>query len=187
MLSRIRDLGELATAVGQAQVGSAKPSNMRHPALARRRWRRLAAALRRPCGSRRAEPRAPPFSRRHSKAGPASPVVRNAVSGLYGASLLLRRHQHFLRLAGVHGPLLRCGQGRPENVATANLRMWKETNIAGVFMAPILPYMLVALIIYRPFYGPFWCGCASGAGPGTRRWPKRDCMSASCRILVAFF
>lgn len=26
--------------------------------------------------------------------------------------------------------------------------MWKETNIAGVFMAPILPYMLVALIIY---------------------------------------
>lgn len=26
--------------------------------------------------------------------------------------------------------------------------MWKETNIAGVFMAPILPYMLVALMIY---------------------------------------
>ncbi len=26
--------------------------------------------------------------------------------------------------------------------------MWKETNIGGVFMAPILPYMLVALIIY---------------------------------------
>ena len=26
--------------------------------------------------------------------------------------------------------------------------MWKETNIGGVFMAPILAYMLVALIIY---------------------------------------
>ena len=26
--------------------------------------------------------------------------------------------------------------------------MWKETDIAGVFMAPILPYMLVALILF---------------------------------------
>ncbi len=26
--------------------------------------------------------------------------------------------------------------------------MWKETDIAGVLMAPILPYMLVALALY---------------------------------------
>ena len=26
--------------------------------------------------------------------------------------------------------------------------MWKETDIGGVFMAPILAYMLVALVIY---------------------------------------
>ncbi len=25
--------------------------------------------------------------------------------------------------------------------------MWKETNIGGVFISPLLPYMLVALII----------------------------------------
>lgn len=26
--------------------------------------------------------------------------------------------------------------------------MWKETDIAGVFMAPILSYILIALIVY---------------------------------------
>lgn len=28
--------------------------------------------------------------------------------------------------------------------------MWRETNIEGVLIAPIVPYMLVALAIYLP-------------------------------------
>ncbi len=32
--------------------------------------------------------------------------------------------------------------------------MWKETDVLGVFVTPLLPYMLVALLLYllvRPF------------------------------------
>ena len=28
--------------------------------------------------------------------------------------------------------------------------MWRETNVAGVFMSPLVAYMLAALLIYLP-------------------------------------
>lgn len=28
--------------------------------------------------------------------------------------------------------------------------MWRETNVAGVFMSPLIAYMLAALLIYLP-------------------------------------
>lgn len=100
MLSRIRDLGELATAVGQAQVGL-EAIQHEHPTLLGEVAAARSALLHPAAVDVQAAGAA--LLAAAQKAGPASPVVRNAVSGLYGASLLLRRHQHFLRLAGVPG------------------------------------------------------------------------------------
>lgn len=98
LLSQIRDLGDLYGAIERVQAGL--DTTLREtPFLAAEVATARTAMLQLEAGEMRAAGEALLTAAR--EAGPASQAMRQAVSGLYGTSLLLQRNQRFLRLAGM--------------------------------------------------------------------------------------
>ncbi len=98
LLSRIHDLGELESAVERAQAGL-QATLHQAPALAGAVAAARIALVRLSADEVQEAGAALLAAARMQSVGP--PAVLQAASGLYGASLLLRRQQRFLRLASL--------------------------------------------------------------------------------------
>ncbi len=97
LLSRIHDFGQLEAAVGRAQAGL-QATLQEVPALADEVAAARTALLQ--PGADEVQAAAAALLAAARVPGTVPPAVLQAVSGLYGASILLRRQQRFLRLAG---------------------------------------------------------------------------------------
>ncbi|MEJ1976884.1 MAG: hypothetical protein WDN49_13020 [Acetobacteraceae bacterium] len=63
--------------------------------------------------------------------------------------------------------------------------MWRETNLFGVYMSPLVAYMIATMLIFcRSAWS--WPGCECCDGPGTRRWPETGIFLCILGALVTF-